>query len=147
MVTQNGHFFFPDKLLSFPDELWHLVRDFFSAKGAAIRKSKTSLLSDRTLGIGLFGSRHRWTIIAARCVSLSAMTMMLCAVLIESGSRYNNSARRRAGSSNRWNCSPRGIRERGSANPPYEPGGQQEPLNSRRGVPFRISFMPCWPIR
>ena len=25
----------------------------------------------------------------------------------------------RAGSSSRWNCSPRGMRERGSANPPY----------------------------
>ncbi len=33
----------------------------FSANGAAIKKSKSSLLSDRTYEIGLFGTRHRWT--------------------------------------------------------------------------------------
>ena len=70
-------------------------------------------VSDRT--------RHRWTILVARWVSFSAVTRMLCAFLIESGRRCNNSVKR-AGSSNRWNCSPRGIRERGSANPLYGPG-------------------------
>jgi hypothetical protein len=93
----------------------------FSAKGAAMRKSKSSLSSARTLKIGFFGTRHRWTILVARCVSFSAMTQMLCAVLIKSDSRCSNSTNR-TGSSNRWNCSPLGIRERGSASSPYGPG-------------------------
>jgi hypothetical protein len=31
----------------------------FSANGAEMRKSKSSLLSDRTLEMGFFGTRHR----------------------------------------------------------------------------------------
>ncbi len=93
----------------------------FSANGAAMRKSKSSLLSDRTLEIGFLGTCHRWNILVARWVSFSAVTRMLCAFLIESRRRCNNSVKR-AGSSNRWNCSPQGMRERGSANPPYGPG-------------------------
>jgi hypothetical protein len=80
----------------------------FSANGAAMRKSKSSLLSARTLEIGFFGTSHHRTILVARCVSFSAVTRMLCAVLIESRSRCSNSAKR-AGSSRRWNFLPRGI--------------------------------------
>ncbi len=58
------------------------------------RKSKSSLLSDLTLEMGFFETRHRWTILVARWVSFSAVTRMLCAFLIESGRRCNNSVRR-----------------------------------------------------
>ncbi len=102
----------------------------FSAKGAAIRKSPSSLSSARTLEIGFFGARHRWTILVARCVYFSAMTRMLCAVLIESGSHCSKSANR-AGSSNRWNCSLLCIRERASASPPYGPGPRYCPALER----------------